>query len=93
MELKVFTLPTCSSCSVAKTIAFDVAQKYCITCKVFDMATKEGLNEGSAYKIMSSPSIAIDNDVVVRGHLISKERLEEEVEKRLEKWKVRASPE
>ena len=93
MELKVFTLPTCSSCSVAKTIAFDVAQKYDITYKVVDMATKEGLNEGSAYQVMSSPSIAIDNDVVVRGHLISKKRLEEEVEKRLDKWKLRASPE
>jgi len=93
MELKVFTLPTCSGCPVAKTIAFEVAQKYGVACRVVDMATKEGLDEGLAYQVMSAPSIAIDEDVVVRGRLISKEKLEEEVEKRLEKWKVRASSE
>jgi predicted thioredoxin/glutaredoxin len=93
MELKVFTLPTCSGCSVAKMIAFKVAEKYGITCRVVDMATKEGLSEGSAYQVMSAPSIAIDDDVFVKGHLISKERLEKEVKKRLEKWKVRASSE
>jgi len=32
MELKVFTLPTCSVCSMAKLIAFEVAQKYGVTC-------------------------------------------------------------
>ncbi|MCK4481763.1 thioredoxin family protein [Candidatus Bathyarchaeota archaeon] len=91
MELKVFTLPTCSVCPVAKIIAFKVAEEYDITCKIVDMATKEGINEGLAYKVMSAPSIAIDDDVIVRGHLISKERLEKEVKIRLEKWKARAS--
>jgi len=92
MELKVFTLPTCSSCSVAKMIASEVAEKCGVTCRVVDMATKEGLSEGSAYHVMSAPSIAIDDDVFVKGRLISKERLEEEVKKRLEKWGTRASP-
>lgn len=76
---------------MAKMIASEVAHKYGITCRVVDMATKEGLSEGSAYQVMSAPSIAMDDDVFVRGHLISKERLEEEVKKRLEKWKARAS--
>ncbi len=93
MELKVFTLPTCSGCSMAKMIAFEVAEKYGVTCRVVDMATKEGLSEGSVYHIMSAPSIAIDDDVFVRGHLISKKRLEEEVKKRLKKWRTRASSE
>jgi len=92
MELKVFTLPTCSSCSVAKMIASEVAEKCGVTCRVVDMATKEGLSEGSAYHVMSAPSIAIDDDVFVKGRLISKERLEEEVKKRLGKWGTRASP-
>lgn len=51
------------------------------------------LSEGSAYQVMSAPSIAIDDDVFVRGHLISKEGLEEEVKKRLVKWRARASSE
>ena len=91
MELKVFTLPTCSGCSVAKLIASEVAEKYGISFKVVDMATEEGLKEGTAYQVMSAPTIAIGEEVIVRGHLISKERLEEEVKKRLEKWKTRAS--
>ncbi len=85
MELRVFTLPTCSACPVAKMIAFEVAQKYGVACRVVDMATEEGLSEGLAYRIMSAPSIAIDEEVVVRGRLISKEKLEEEVRERLEK--------
>jgi len=91
VELKIFTLPTCSVCSMAKMIAFEVAQKYGATYRVVDMATKEGLSEGSTYHVMSTPSIAMDDDVFVRGHLISKERLEGEVKKRLEKWRARAS--
>lgn len=93
MELKVFTLPTCSGCSVAKLIALEVARKYGIVYRVVDLATKEGLDEGVAHQIMSAPSIAINEDVIVRGHLISKEKLEEEVKKRLEKWKARAPSE
>jgi hypothetical protein len=43
MELKVFTLPTCSGCPMAKMIALEVAQKYGVACRVVDMTTKEGL--------------------------------------------------
>jgi len=93
MELKVFTLPTCSVCPVAKKIVFEVAKKYGIACKVIDMATEGGLREGLGYQIMSAPSIAIDEEVIVRGHLISQKRFEEEVRKRLEKWKTRVSTE
>lgn len=85
MELKVFTLPTCSGCSVAKLIASEVAEKFGVDYRVVDMATDEGLKEGTAYQIMSAPTIAIDKQVIARGHLISKQRLEEEVKKRLKK--------
>jgi glutaredoxin len=91
MNLKVFTLPTCPSCPVAKVIASEVAQKFDIAFEEVNMATEEGLNEGLAYDIKSTPTILIDEEVIVRGRLISKERLEEEVKKRLEKWKERVS--
>jgi hypothetical protein len=79
VELKVFTLPSCSSCPLAKAIASEVAQK-------FNM-------EGKTYDILSAPSIAVDSEVIVRGGLISKQRLEEEVRKRIEKWTESASKE
>ena len=89
--LKVFTLPTCPSCPLAKMMASEVAQKFGIAFREVNMATEEGLKEGLACDIRSTPSITIEGEVIVRGRLISKERLEEEVEKRLEKWKARAS--
>ncbi|HXX87606.1 MAG TPA: thioredoxin family protein [Candidatus Acidoferrum sp.] len=90
MELKVFTLPSCSSCPLAKAIASEVANKLNITYKEVNMATPEGFNEGKTYDILSAPSIAVDSEVIIRGGLISKQRLEDEVLKRIEKWKERA---
>lgn len=91
LELKVFTLPTCSICPAAKQIALEVAKKFGLAYREVDMTTGEGAAEGLAYQIMSAPSIALNDEVIVRGRIISRERLEEEVRKRLEKWRVRAS--
>ena len=93
LELKVFTLPTCSSCPAAKQIALEVARKLGLAYREVDMNTQEGLKEGLANQIMSAPSIALEDEVIVVGRLISRERLEEEVQKRLEKWRARASAE
>jgi hypothetical protein len=78
---------------MAKMIASEVAQKLGVTCKEVNLATKEGMDEGLAYDIMSTPSIAIDKEVIARGRLISKERLEEEVMKRIERWRERGAKE
>jgi thiol-disulfide isomerase/thioredoxin len=90
MELKVFTLPTCAGCLTAKIIAMEVAEKFGISFREVNMATEEGFNEGLAYDIVGTPSMVLDDDVIVRGRLISREKLEEEVAKRIEKWKKRA---
>ncbi|MEM2103806.1 MAG: thioredoxin family protein [Candidatus Bathyarchaeia archaeon] len=84
-ELKVFTLPSCSSCPAAKQVAIEVAQKLGIGYREISLNTKEGLEEASAYPIMSVPSIALNGEVIVAGRLISGERLEEEVWRRLKK--------
>ena len=91
MELKIFTLPACPTCPMAKIIASEVARKFSIDYREVSMASKEGLDEGLAYDVCSAPSIVLDEEVIVRGQLISKERLEEEVKKRLENWSRRAS--
>ena len=90
MELKVFTLPTCGVCPAAKIIAKEVAEKFGISFREVNMATEEGFKEGLALEIVGTPSIVLDDEVIVRGRLISKEKLEEEVAKRIEKWKKRA---
>jgi glutaredoxin len=93
VELKVFTLPTCSTCPLAKAIASEVAHEFNIAYKEIDLATAEGMSEGKARDILSAPTIAVDDEVIVRGGLVSKQRLEEEVRKRIEKWTERASKE
>ncbi|MEM2917170.1 MAG: thioredoxin family protein [Candidatus Bathyarchaeia archaeon] len=83
MELKVFTMKTCPNCPAAKKIAQEVAQKYGAKFVEVDIGTPEGQIEGLMYQVMSTPSIAIDKDVIARGKLVAKEELEEEVKKRL----------
>jgi len=84
LELKIFTLKTCPNCPQAKKIAREVAEEFNLKFVEVDMGTPEGQIEGLMYQIMSTPSIAIDNDVVARGKLISKKELMGEVKKRLE---------
>ncbi len=76
---------------MAKGIVSEVAQEFNLPYREVSLASKEGLDEGLVYDIMSTPSIVIDDEVITRGKLISKERLAEEVKKRVERWKERVS--
>jgi len=64
-------------------MAKEVADKFNLGYIETDIGTPEGEVEGLMYQIMSTPSIAIDDDVIARGKLISMEELENEVRKRL----------
>lgn len=85
MELKVFTLQTCTNCPAAKKISQEIAQKYGLKYTEVDISTPDGQLDGLMYQIMSTPSIAIDNEVITRGKPLSREELETEVRKRLDK--------
>jgi glutaredoxin len=83
VELKVFTLPTCKDCPAAKRISKEIADKYSLKYAEVDISTPEGQLEGLMHQIMSTPSIAINEEVVTRGRLPSKEELETEIRKLL----------
>lgn len=85
MELKIFTLPTCPKCPRAKVIAKEVAEKFNIKYREIDISTHEGLLEGLMYQIMSTPSIVIEDEVIARGKITSKEELEAVIKKMLAK--------
>lgn len=85
MELKVFTLPTCQKCPAAKRMTREIAQKYGIRYTEVDMSTPEGQLDGLMHQIMSTPSIAVDQELIARGKLLSREELETEVRKRLDR--------
>jgi glutaredoxin len=84
MELKVFTLPTCTNCPAAKKTSQEVAQRYGLEYTEVDLSTPDGQLDGLMHQVMSTPSIAIDNEVVARGRLLSRDELETEVRKRLD---------
>jgi glutaredoxin len=83
LEIKVFTMKTCPNCPAAKQLAKEVSDKFNVTYKEVDISTPDGEIEGLMYQIMSTPSLAIDDDVIARGKLITREELENEVRKRL----------
>ena len=83
MKLKVFTLPSCTKCPAAKKVAEEVAKAYKLEYEVIDMDTEGGRLTGLMHQVMSTPSIAIDDEVIVRGEALSKGALEIEVRKRL----------
>lgn len=83
MKLKVFTLPTCRNCPAAKKITQGIADKYGLEFLEVDISTPDGQLEGLMHQIMSTPSIAIDNEVLSRGNILSGEELDTEVRKRL----------
>lgn len=83
MKLKVFTLPTCTNCPAAKKLSQEIAEKFGLDYLEVDISTPEGQLDGLMHQIMSTPSIAIDDEVVARGKALSREELEGEVRKRL----------
>jgi len=92
IELRLFTLPTCPVCPAVRATAKEVAEKLNLDFREVNMATEDGLIESAPYQIMSAPTILVDEEVIIRGKFISKEKLEQEVKTRLEKWKARAEP-
>ncbi len=85
MKLKVFTLPTCTNCPAAKRVSQEISKQYGLEYVEVDISAPDGQLEGLMHQIMSTPSIAIDDEVLARGKLLSREELESEVRKRLGK--------
>jgi len=83
MEIKVFVMPRCPKCPAAKAIARRVAKKYGLKYVEVDLSTPDGELEALMYNVCSTPSIAIGDEVVVRGDLLPEEALEREVLRRL----------
>jgi len=83
LVIKVFTLKNCPKCPQAKRISQEIAEKFGIEYLEVDLETPEGQIEGLMHQVMSTPSIAIGEDVISRGKIISERELENEVKKRL----------
>ena len=83
MELKVFTMEKCPKCPLAKEIARRVAKKLGLKLVEIRLDTPDGEIEGLMYNVVSTPSIALGDEVLVRGDVLSEEVLEREIRRRL----------
>ena len=83
MELKVFVMERCPKCPKAKEIAKRVAAKYGLKYVEIRLDTPEGEIEGLMHNVVSAPSIALGDEVLVRGELLPEDVLEAEVRRRL----------
>jgi len=83
LELKVFTMANCPRCPLAKEIARRVAEKLGVRLVEVRLDTPDGEIEGLMYNVVSTPSIAFGDEVLVRGDVLPEEVLEREVRRRL----------
>jgi len=83
LTIKVFTLKTCPNCPIAKKIGREVAEKFNVGFMEIDVGTPEGQIEGLMYQVMSTPGIAINDEVVARGAVLTREELEKKVREKL----------
>ena len=85
MKLKVFVMDGCPNCPEAKRIAKEVAEELGLSYVEVDIGTPDGQIEGLMLQIASTPSIALEDEVLVRGRVLPKEELMREVLRRLER--------
>lgn len=81
-KIIVFTLPSCVNCPKAKELCKDVANETKCEYNEIDISTPDGEIEGLMHGVLSTPSIAIDGEVMFRSVVPTREEVIEEVKKR-----------
>lgn len=77
MKIQVFTGKKCPKCPAAKQVCQKVAKEKKLEYEELDI--EEHMLDALQLQIASTPSIVIDDDVVFRGDVPSKEDLEKAV--------------
>jgi len=80
MKVSVYTGPNCPKCPPAKDLCKGVAEEMGLDYE--EVNIEENMIEALQKQIASTPSIVLDEDVVFRSDVPSKESLIEEIKKR-----------
>ena len=80
MKLTVYTLKNCPRCPAAKELCSKIAKERNLNYEEIDI--QDNIIEAFSRQIVSAPSIEINEDVVFRGQLPTKEELLNEIGKR-----------
>ncbi|MDI9623372.1 MAG: thioredoxin family protein [Methanothermobacter sp.] len=81
--IKIFgTTPPCQKCKLAEKIAEKMAEKFeNVKIERFDALSEEG----DKYGIMVTPTIVVNDNIVATGKVLSEEKMEEIIKRKLEK--------
>jgi len=79
MKLIVFTKKDCPNCPNAKRIAMEVAKELNLEFEEIDI--EEDLITALQYNVASTPSIALNEEILFRGEVPSKDDLIREIRK------------
>ena len=89
MKLRLFTLPNCPRCPVAKAVAEDVVgRRKDVTLEVLDMSDSNNMVTALMMQIASTPSFAIDDTPIFLDGVPSAE----ELNARIDDYKRRLKP-
>ena len=77
--LRIFTTTNCPRCPAAKQIAKNVAEK--LSLDVEEINLDEDPIMGLQFQVLSTPSIAIDDETIFFGEVPSEQGLEDEIKK------------
>ena len=80
MKLQVYYGKQCPRCPAAKKICKEVAKEKKLEYEEVDI--EEHMIEALQKQIAATPSIVLDDEVIFRGEVPTKEALEKEVDKR-----------
>ena len=77
--LRIFTTTNCPRCPAAKQIAKNVAEK--LSLDVEEINLDEDPIKGLQFQVLSTPSIAIDDETIFFGEVPSEQELQDEIKK------------
>jgi glutaredoxin len=82
VRVRVFTLPNCPKCPAAKKLVREIQEEYEIDVEEIDL--QRDMVTALQMGVASTPSIAVNERVISRGDIPSKEVLVEEIERYME---------
>jgi len=77
--LRIFTTTNCPRCPAAKQIAKNVAEKHNLDLEEINL--DDDPIKGLQFQVISTPSIAIDDETIFFGEVPSEQELQDEIKK------------
>ncbi len=82
VNVKIFTTPTCPRCPEAKAIIKELAKVHNLNVDEIDLS--RDLITGLQYQVASAPSIAVNDAVIARGTVPTKDDLHMEIKRAMQ---------